>query len=448
MNNLKKVVIVGRMNVGKSTLFNRLSTNVKSITLDYEGVTRDFIKDVVSWQGISFELIDTGGIDVKKSQDPLAESVRKIAINAVESANIILFMVDGITGIMPQELEIARYLRKVGKKVYLVINKSDAKIVQEQSAEFYRLGFDKQFFISAQHGLGIADLLESIVQELQTQEASEEEQPEPAYKVVFLGKPNVGKSSLMNLLLKQERSIVADMPGTTREAIRENVQFYQETIQLIDTAGVRKKKSVKENVEELMVKSTFHAVKDADIVMLLLDSSEGKLTDQELKLAFYVFEQGKALVLLYNKQDLIEHNDEKAQSWEYSKEEYEFFLKKLEFLNISVKTEKNTGKILPLVEKLWTRINQDINSVELTTLLKDALKRTPLYKTQQRLLLYRVQQVKKNPLTFVLYVNEPLWFEESQLSFFENVMRKHYNLKSVPVFLMVRKENKFTNLDQ
>lgn len=440
MSNLKKVVIVGRMNVGKSTLFNRLSSNVKSMTLDYEGVTRDFIRDTVSWQDMTFELIDTGGIDVKPSQDPLAEAVRKVAMQAVEDSSIILFMIDGIAGIMPQEFEIAKYLRKLGKEVFLVVNKSDAKIVQEQQAEFYQLGFDETFLISAQHGRGIADLLEAIVATLRQQQPHTQEEQEPTYRVAFLGKPNVGKSSLLNTLLKRERSLVADMPGTTRESIRENVQFYQETIQLIDTAGVRKRKSIKEDVEELMVKSTFHAVKDADIILLLLDASEGRLTDQELKLAFYAFEKGKALILLYNKYDLIEADDQKKESWKYSQEEYEFFLKKLETVSISVKTGKNIGKILPLVEKIWHRLNQEFDSVELTTLCKDALARTPLYKTQQRLHLYRIQQVKKNPLTFVLYVNEPQWFEEGQLGFFENILRKQYDLKSIPVHFIVRKE--------
>lgn len=440
MNNLKKVTIVGRMNVGKSTLFNRLSTNIKSLTLDFEGVTRDFIKDVVSWQGLNFELIDTGGIDLKKSQDPLAESVRQVAIRAVESSNMVLFVVDGTTGLLPQEIQIAKYLRKLGKPVFLVINKSDSKSTQHNLPEFYKLGFERTYSISAQHGLGIADLLEDIVTELKNQQTSFAEEEIPSHKVVFLGKPNVGKSSLMNLLIKQDRSIVADMPGTTREPIRENLTFYQETIQLIDTAGVRKKKSVKEDVEELMVKSTFYAVKDADIVLLVLDSAEGRLTDQELKLAFYVFEQGKSLILLYNKQDLIEADDQKAESWEFSKEEYEFFLKRLETLNISCKTEKNTGKILPLVEKVWTRANQKFDSVDLSSLLKVELQRTPLYRSQNRLILYRAQQVKSNPITIVLYVNNPEWFESSQLAFFENVMRKAYDLKSVPVLFMVRKE--------
>lgn len=438
MSNLKKVVIVGRMNVGKSTLFNRLSTNVKSITLDLEGVTRDFIKDVVAWQGINFELVDTGGIDLRKSEDPINESVRKVALHAVEQSDLILFMLDGTVGVLPQEKEIANFLRKLNRPVVVVINKADSKKTQEHIHEFERLGFKHTLEISATHGTGIGELLQVVVDELKSQKPSDKAEEEPAYKVVFLGKPNVGKSSLMNLLLKQERSIVADMPGTTREAVRENVQFYQETIQLIDTAGVRKKRAVSENVEELMVKSTFHAVKDADVVLLVMDSAEGRLTDQELKLAFYVFEHGKALILLYNKQDLL--TEEKQHTWDFSKEEYEFFLKKLETLNISCLTEKNTGKILPLVEKVAARYKQKFDSVELSQVIREALERTPLYKTQHRLQVYRAQQVKTGPITIVLYVNEPTWFESSQLAFFDKVLRAQYDLKSVPVKFLIRRE--------
>lgn len=439
MNKLKKVAIVGRMNVGKSTLFNRLSTNIKSLTLDFEGVTRDVIKDIVSWQNVDFELIDTGGLDVKKSQDVLYESVRKLAKDTVENSDLILFVLDGSSGILPQEEELANFLRKLDKPVFLVVNKSDRKDVQENINDFYALGFDKLFPISAQHGLGIGDLLHSIVSELKQQPVEKEELEEEGCKVVLLGKPNVGKSSLMNLLAKQERSIVADMPGTTREPIHENIKFYKENIQLIDTAGVRKKKSVKEDVEELMVKSTFQAVKHADIVLLLLDSSEGRLTDQELKLAFYVFEQGKALVLLFNKQDLIEIDDEAKSSLKDSQDKYDFFLKKIDKLNISCKSGKNIGKVLPLVEKVWKRYNQKIDYLELTDIVKSKLSKTPLYRAEQELIIHRAKQVKVAPMTIVLYVNLPQFFQDSQLAFVENTLRSKFDLKSVPIKFIVRK---------
>ncbi len=433
---MKKVVIVGRMNVGKSTLFNRLSTRVKSLTLDYEGVTRDFIKDIVSWRGVTFELIDTGGISLKKQESAIDEAVRQIALNAVQESNIVLFVVDGAAGILAQERELAAFLHKSGKKIILVVNKFDTKAAQENINEFYELGFGLLIPISAQHGLAIGDLLDAIVDELVAQ-PSEKEEEKPKYKVVLLGKPNVGKSSLLNLLLKKERAIVADLPGTTREAIGETIKFYKESIQLIDTAGVRKKRAVTEDIETLMVKSTFEAVRDADIILLLTDASEGKISDQELKLAFYVFEQGKALVLLFNKEDLT--TEETQTFLEHSLEEYQFFLSKIESIAISCKTGQNIGKILPLVNDVWNRHSQQFSDLELTTLFKAELERRPLFKHTNPLFVYKAKQVKTAPITIVLYVNEPIWFGPSQLSFFENVLRAAYPLKSIPLHFMVRK---------
>jgi GTPase len=437
VNDLKKVALVGRMNVGKSTLFNCLSTDVKSLTLDYEGVTRDFIKDVVSWQGVNFELIDTGGISFKKSQDVIQEAVRQIALNSVQESDIVLFVCDASVGILPQDQEIAKFLRKHNKNVILVVNKIDTKAAQINLPEFYKFGFDKNIFVSAQHSKGIGDLLELIVQELKKLPQRELKEDEPGFTVVLLGKPNVGKSSLLNLLLKRDRAIVADVPGTTREALQESVKFYKEHIQLIDTAGLRKKRSVTEDIEELMVKSTFHAVKNADIVLLLTDASEGRLLDQELKLAFYVFEQGKALVMLFNKQDLVD--EEIKEQFDFETSRYEFFLKKLELLNISCKTGKNVGKVFSLVDEVWKRYSQKFSDIELTELFKSALDRTPLYRNQNELLVKSVKQVKTAPITLVLYVNLPQYFEGSQLAFFDNLMRSKYNLKSVPIMFMVRK---------
>lgn len=440
MSKLKKVAIVGRMNVGKSTLFNRLSTNVKSITLDFEGVTRDFIKDVVSWNGVDFELVDTGGLDVKKTQDVLSESVKEVAKNVIEESDLVLLVVDGSVGVMPQEQEVARYLRKLNKPVFVLVNKSDKKVVEENMPEFYKLGFNKVIAISAQHGLGIGDVLSEVVEELAKTTTSFKEEEDVEFKVALLGKPNVGKSSLMNALLNKTRSIVADLPGTTREPIHENIKFYQENIQLIDTAGVRKKKSVNEKVEELMVKSTFEAVRDADIVMLLLDSNEGRISDQELKLAFYVFEQGKALIILFNKLDLIEDNDEKKVGIESSKEDYNFLFNKVETLNISCKTGKNIGKILPLIDKVWSRYNYQFDDYDMTGIFKEQLAKSPLYKSEQELVLTKAKQVTKAPINIVLYVNLPMFFEQSQLSFFENVLRSKYDLKGVPLKFMARKK--------
>ena len=432
---IPNVVIVGRANVGKSTLFNRLSEKVKAIVLDVAGVTRDFLTDMISWQGRNFNLVDTGGISLRKTIDRILSKSRDMALSMIDKADIILFVVDGKNGLVTEDREIAKLLYKYGKKVILVVNKIDAKGVSEKMYEFDSLGFKNNCFISATHGKNIVDLLDLIVQFLPESVLVESE--EPAYKVVLLGKPNVGKSSLMNLLLQKERAIVSPEAGTTREAIEERVTFYQEDILLADTPGVRRMRSVTEQLEELMVQSTMRAVKDADIVLLLVDGSSDHITDQELKLAFYAFEsEHKALMILFNKSDLVEEVNK--ERFEHSLEEYEFFLKKLTTLAISCKTNKNIGKIFPMVKELWQRHSQNFNQNQLTQLFKEASIRRPLYHNKNLLHFYSAHQVASAPITIVLHVNEPHWFGQSQLAYYENVLRKECDLRGVPIKFIVR----------
>ncbi len=428
-------MVVGRANVGKSTLFNRLSENVKSLTMDFVGVTRDFLRDEVSWKGKTFELIDTGGIQLKKSEDPLMEKVRLQAIKVLEQANVVLFVVDGQVGILPEDRAIAKYVHKLGKPTLLLINKADVKVTQENVPEFERLGFKNISEISAQHGTGMGDLLDDILDRLPKELAQADEKP--GLRVAFLGKPNVGKSSLMNLLLKEERTLVSDIPGTTREAVTDNITFYQEHIQLTDTAGVRRKRSVDEGLEELMVKSSFQAVRDADVVVVMLDAKEAQLSQQELKLAHFVFETGKAIILVKNKHDLLDEG--LKDQWEFDEKQYEYFLKKVEKLTISCKTGHHVGKLLPLIMKVWERYQTHIPMSELTQLFKTALEKTPLMRNRQKLKVFSAKQVADKPPTIRLNVNESQWFESSQLAFFENLLRKNYDLKSIPVKFTVKK---------
>ncbi len=336
MKSAGTVVIVGRMNVGKSTLFNRLSQEVKSITLDFEGVTRDVVKDYVTWQNVTFELVDTGGISFRKSPDPLMEQVRQKALAMLDAASLVLFVVDGTIGLVEEDREIAKMLRKHVKNIVLVVNKTDNKRYEEHAYEFDAFGFDT-IPVSAEHALGINDLLDTIVARLP--KAAADDVQEPAFKVSFLGRPNVGKSSLMNALLQEERSIVSDIPGTTREAISEKIAFYKEHIQITDTPGIRRKRAVGGDLEPLMVKSAFNAMKDADVVVLLIDISEERLVDQELKLAFYAFtEQYKSLVLLVNKSDL--KTEFGVEQLETNFDYYKHFIKKIPVLFISCKNGK------------------------------------------------------------------------------------------------------------
>lgn len=436
MNNPPIVAIVGRMNVGKSTLFNRLSTSVKSLTLDYAGVTRDIMRDTIQWNERTFELIDTGGISLKKAKDIITEKVRQQALDIVAKADIVLLVIDGSIGLTREDNDIAMYIRKQNKQVILVVNKSDKKSTADHSADAYALGYKNIVFISAEHGKGISDLLDIIIDFLP---AKANKQEDTSYRVMLLGRPNVGKSSLMNALLNYERSIVADIPGTTREAITESVKFYKEHIAITDTPGIRRRKTIKTEIETMMVHSAFEALKDSDIILLLLDATEGGFVDQDLKLAFYGFsDQYKSLIILINKWDLAteEHRKEIESNFEL----YQHLIKKVPVLKISCKDGKNIGQVLPLIQKVWQDTNHQWEHGELNALFLPQLAKRPLMHTGYQLKVFKAYQVRKAPITICLEVNHPEWFGPSELGFFENLIRKAYKLPGVPLKFITKKD--------
>ncbi len=433
---LPRVVIVGRMNVGKSTLFNRLSVNAKSMTFDYEGVTRDVIKDTVEWKDRRFELIDTGGISLRKSQDPIQEQVRQRAMRMMEEADLLLFVCDGTVGLTHEDQEIAKACRKANKKIILVVNKADNRATQEHEHEFARTGFKPIIFMSALHGSSTGDLLDAMCDALPTTSDRVEEK-ESSCKIVILGKPNVGKSSLMNLLVQEERAIVSPVAGTTREAVAEKIMFYHQDLLLTDTPGVRRKRTIDEKLESMMVKSAFRAVEDADVVLLLIDASSHAIADQELKLAFYVFEHYKSLIILFNKEDLSDESIKKDM--DFSLSVYEYFLKKIPQLYISCKSGKNVGKVLPLAKQVYERANQQFSDDDITMLFKEALKHKPLYHQSMIINVKRAKQIASNPITIVIISEKPEWFGPSQLGFFDNVLRSKYDLKGAPIKFLTRK---------
>jgi GTP-binding protein len=437
MKKLPIVAIVGRMNVGKSTLFNRLSESAKSIALDYAGVTRDIIIDTVCWRDYCFQLIDTGGIQLRKIiDDPIAEQARQRALDIINQADVVLFVCDGAIGILPEDRELAKMIQKLDKKTILVVNKMDTAVAKEHVFEFDRLGFKSMVPISAQHGTSIADLFDELLAKLPKRVRPVEE--DVACRVVIIGKPNVGKSSLLNLLVKKERAIVADIPGTTREPIKEFVHFYKESIELTDTPGIRRKRGVTEPIEKLMVKSAFRVAEDADVILLVVDASQARMVDQELKLAFYVFEeQYKGLIILFNKDDLM--NEQRREDLAYYLAPYKYFLDKVVKIRTSCVTKKNVGKLMSVVKDVCARYRQRFSDEELTILFKEALERGPLFKAEQRLLVYHAKQVKTGPIMVELVVNESRWFGPSQFAYFERIMRKNFDLKGVPVRFVARK---------
>lgn len=430
------VAIVGRPNVGKSTLFNRISRDAETLIYDEPGVTRDVIGDVISLNGKLCTLYDTGGISIRKQQDPILEEVRQRALAMLDQAAVILFVCDGEVGPLPDDFEIAKMLHKKGIPAFTLVNKTDIVEAQEHVHSFERFGFPI-YQISATHGRGIDVVFKEVAKKLpETAPADEYEQAR--CRVAIIGKPNVGKSSLMNELVKKDRVIVADMPGTTREAVSENVTFYQEDIRLTDTPGMRRQRGVSEPLEQLMVKSALRAIDAAHIVVLVVDGASGELSDQELKLAFYVFEEKhKSLIILFNKQDLA--TDEDKQDLGRQKDMYKYLLDKIEMLSISCKTGKNVGKVLPLINEVWQRTKQQFARDELTMYIKECLMHKPLYKNEQMLTFARAQQIKCTPITIELVVGNPPVWQDAQLGYIENKLRKKYDLKSAALALIPKK---------
>ncbi len=434
MNKYPRVMLLGRTNVGKSTLFNRLTGSQASIVFNQEGVTRDYIHEPVTWENLTFDLIDTGGLPIKKTTDPILLEVQRKVYELIESVDLILMIVDGKVGLVTEDRDIARIVHKSKKPVALLINKADTKASEENHGEFAALGFSDIFDVSATHGTGMGDVLNYIVAHVAPREVVPEES---AFRAVILGKPNVGKSSLLNALLKEERAIVSEVPGTTREAIREKITFYREAIDLIDTAGVRRHKKVDDPLETLMVKSSLHAVREADLVIVVIDASAEKLSDQELKLLFYAYEQKKALVLLWNKNDLL--TEESRARLKENIQEYDFILRKIPQISISCKTHKNISKVLGVVTSVWKSCAQSFDAYELDNTLKLALQKTPMYAQNSMLKLHKIRQLKGRTPTFMLYINNPDLMLDSHRGHIENILRKHYELKGCPVTFVIKK---------
>lgn len=432
-----KVLLVGRTNVGKSTLFNRLAEQRKSMVFDREGVTRDYIQEAVSWQGKCFTLIDTGGMVLQKQADDITQRVQEKVVKLLEEAAIILFVVDGKNGLTDEDLKIARVLRKVSKPTFLLINKADnTKAITENAPDFYKLGFAEQILVSGVHGIGIGLLLETITGALPAPVPVVEDNP--IYNVTIIGRPNVGKSSLMNLLLHHERSIVSNVAGTTREPITSMTYHLNDLVQFTDTAGVRRPRKIDDELEDLMVKSSLLAVKKSDIIIMMVDASEGKIADQELKLLFYAYEQRKMMVVVFNKTDLLDEYS--RYTLEQSILEYEFILKKLPQLWISCATRKNVSRIFNEVQSVWKRCHQVFNQIQVDELVKREMTTKFLVHNGESLKISKVVPLAASIPTFILEANHPEFFGPTELGCIENILRKNYDLVGCPVRLFARED--------
>lgn len=433
------VLLVGRTNVGKSTIFNRITNSTKSIVFDREGVTRDYVHEVVSWQDATFDLIDTGGIPLKPQGDAILAAVKERVIALMQNAALIVFVADMKHGVCADDLTIARLIHQSKRPAMAVINKADnPDIVALEMPEFLQLGFNDIMPLSATHGRGMAHMLEKMADAVKAHnEVAEVAPQDPSYKVAIVGKPNVGKSSLLNILLKEERAIVSNVAGTTREPISESIRLHHELIQLTDTAGVRRKKGVTDDLESVMVKTSFKAIKDADLVLLVIDGTEGKLSDQEIKLLFFAHEHKKAMIVVINKTDII--GDYAKDTMEMNQLEYGFILKKMPIVRISCVEKKNISVLRETIDTVWRRLKQPFNSTKVNEIVQEYLLHRPMYAGGLILKVFKVRHVEARVPSFVVHVNKPEAFGSTQLNCIENVLRNKFDLKGCPVNLVVRR---------
>lgn len=430
------VAIVGRPNVGKSTFFNRIVGQRISIVEDTPGVTRDRLYADAEWCGHSFTLIDTGGLEIK-SEDVMWSHIRAQAQIAVETADVIVFMLDGKTGLTHEDYEVAAYLRKSRKPILLVVNKLDNN-EQHLLYDFYELGLGEPIGISAGQAKGLGDVLDEIVKLTGKYETEEKEE---ALKIAVVGKPNAGKSSLVNKLLGYDRVIVSDIAGTTRDAIDTRIKIDDKEYILIDTAGIRRKRSVEEDLEQYSVMRSLGAVRRADVCLIVIDSSE-ELSEQDVKIAGYVHEQGKPSVVVMNKWDVVEKDT-------YTIEKYNRKLKEeLKFMDyfiptyVSAKTGKRMDNLIKLAERAYENASRRISTGLLNDVLREAiLTNEPPSKNGKRLKIYYVTEVSSNPPTFVIFVNDDTLMHFSYRRYLENALRRSFDFEGTPIRLIIRNKN-------
>lgn len=419
------VAIVGRPNVGKSTLFNRLAGNRISIVEGEPNITRDRVYADVNWLGIPFILVDTGGLEPTDT-DIIKSKIKYQVEIALEEAEIILFVVDGKSGLTPTDKEVADLLRKTNKKVLLVINKvDDFSRADELQWEFYFLGFDNLIPISAEHGKNTGDLLESITDLLpETEEQSAE--IDDVMNVAIVGKPNVGKSSLVNYIVGHERVIVSDIPGTTRDAVDTLVIKNNHKYNLIDTAGLRRKAKVKESVEYYSVLRTIRAVDRADAVLMLIDAAEG-VTAQDKKIVGYAHDSGKAIVIGVNKWDLVEKDEKTLENYKNTIYMEIKFLTYAPVTFISALTGERVNEALELLEYVIDQNSRRIKTGLLNEVIQEAVQlREPPGIHGKRLKVFYATQTGIKPPTFILFVNDSELMHFSYLRYLENSLRRAF----------------------
>lgn len=432
------VAIIGKPNVGKSTFFNYLAGSRISIVEDTPGVTRDRIYADTNWRGRNFTLIDTGGIE-PESEDTILSQMREQANLAISMANVIVFVTDIRQGVTAADREIALMLKKSGKPIVLVCNKADNfEKDREEIYEFYNLGLGDPFPISASNALGIGDVLDEIYKDFPEKEDGEDD--DTTIKVAIIGKPNVGKSSLINKLLGENRAIVSDIAGTTRDAIDTNLENEYGKYVFIDTAGIRRKSKVKESIEKFSIMRTLLAVERADVCLMMIDALEG-VTDQDAKIAGEAHEAGKGIIIVVNKWD--EYEKETGTLEKYKKEIYNklSYLSYAPIIFISAKTGQRVNKLFDLINFVAEQNALRVSTSVLNQVINEAIAIVqPPTDKGKRLKIFYATQASTKPPTFVIFVNNKELFHFSYERYLVNNIRKEFGLEGTPVRVIVREK--------
>lgn len=429
------VAMVGRPNVGKSTLFNKIAGKRISIVEDTPGVTRDRVYAEAEWLNYNFTMIDTGGIEPER-EDIIVKQMRRQANIAIETADVIVFIVDGKEGITSADEEVANMLRKSKKPIVLAVNKIDNLKDEDNIYEFYNLGIGDPVSISASQGKGLGDMLDMVVAHFDPVDPDAED--DEFIRIAVLGKPNVGKSSLINRLLGEDRVIVSDVAGTTRDAIDSTLETEQGKFILIDTAGLRRKSKVKEEIERYSVVRTLAAIERADVCILMIDATEG-ITEQDEKIVGYAHEKKKAIIVIVNKWDLIEKETKTMDNFKKDLQAQLKFLSYAEYLFISAKTGQRTHKVLELAKKCYDNYNKRIATGVLNEVIDKAiLMKEPPIVGIKRLKIYYATQVATKPPKFIFFVNDMTARHFSYERYLENQIRESFDFKGTGIEIEYR----------
>lgn len=430
------VAIVGRPNVGKSTFFNKVIGKRVSIVEDKPGVTRDRLYFDAEWCGYNFTMIDTGGIELK-SEDKMWKHIKMQAEIAVDVADVIVLFVDGKQGLISDDIDIANYLRRSRKPVVLAVNKLDNNEV-EKTYEFYELGLGEPYAISSEQGKGIGDLLDAICKNLPKIDIN---QDSDVINIAVVGKPNAGKSSLVNRLLGYDRVIVSNIAGTTRDAIDTAFEYDGQKYNLIDTAGIRRKRSIDESVESYSVMRSLAAIRRADVCLIVIDSSE-ELSEQDIRICGYVHEQGKPSVIVMNKWDIVEKDTHTINKYNARLDEQLKFMDYYNAVYVSAMTGQRTDKIMKEVCAVYGEASKRISTGLLNDIVQDAVSVVePPAHNGRRLKVMFVTQNTTNPPTFVFFVNDVELLHFSYKRYLENSLRKAFEFKGTPIRLVFRNKN-------